>query len=208
MGARKYSDQALADLEALARRKILQAYAEASVSARDAGVGWYPAAHAETVAIAEAGGWSVETASAIVAILSPMVSWAHNLADAWELAYGGDEPTYALPDNADKVKRILEGEPVVSVIGGRKVRSFRQNIRYPLSSAYVTLDTHMANLFGVDPKDVFERVGVYEALQAGVKAASRILGVTAPAAQAVAWIVQSGRDDDAADLRSAGPVPY
>jgi hypothetical protein len=202
MGKRKYSEEDLEAFRKLAKAKTLEAIGFASAEAVEAGTGWYAVANAYAQDLA-GDEMSTGRAAAIMAVLSPMVTWANNLGDATAVVQG-EEPTYALGSNIAKAERLMAGESLTDVIGGRKVNAFWLNISNPLHSVAVTLDTHMAELFGVDPSDVFQTFGVYDALSLGVSDAAQDEGLRPCQAQAIAWLVQSGRDEHGQDL----PDPF
>ena len=211
MGQRKYDPDDLARMRLRAYDRTHIAISNASDEAIEAGIGWYSVANAHAVDIAGKLDCSVARAAAIMAVLSPMVSWTNNLSDAYALAADNSPhvATYALGPNIDKARRLIghrdfTPEHITDIIGGRKVNAFWLNISNPLHSSAVTLDTHMANLFGIDASDVFEIVGVYDALSLGVSDAAEVLGIRPCQAQAIAWLVQSGRDD----ARKSLPDPF
>jgi hypothetical protein len=193
---RRYSDEELRDLRDLAKRKVLEAVMHTTKDNYLAGKGWYDVAHVVANRLGEHG-------AAIIAVLSPMVSWPHNLTDAKAIV-NGDEPTYALGDNVAKAKRILSGEHPQAVLGGRKVLAFFQNVLHPDEGYTVTLDTHMAKLIGLPAYEVFQLAGVYDALSDGVRDAADELGLRPNQVQAIAWLHQSGRNGYGKDL----PDPF
>jgi hypothetical protein len=196
MGKRKYSDGDLAQIELRVEAALIDAYERATPDQRDAGKGWYFVANEEAKLLASSYNVArgAEETSAVIAVLSPMTRWAQNLDDAWAL-YTGDEPRHALPENVRKARRIIAGEDIATVLGGRKVNSFRMNIWKPRSILYATHDTWMARIYELTTNDVFSTFGVYDACTRGAQRAADTLGLLASQVQAIAWITHKAEED-------------
>lgn len=114
-----------------------------------AGVEWYQKAHLLAEELGFEYGKSLEQASAVIAALSPQLSWAMNVKAAREVFASGTTGGVLGP-NVAKAQRILEGEPIKSVIGdsltaksGFKVRAFHQCILTAGRDEYaVCIDRH------------------------------------------------------------------
>lgn len=188
MGRRKYSEEDLARMTASVEAHCLDLYARAFEEQRKAGIGWYPVAHEEARLLAREFDLTVRQASFIIAVLSPLTRWAGNLEDAWRVC-SGERVKHALPENEAKAKRILAGEAIEDVVGGRKVMSFGENISDPLSPMWTTVDSWMGRGFGIDPSDIFGVAGVYDAVKLGIERAAKFLGLVPNALQAIGWLV-------------------
>ncbi len=188
MGRRKYTNEDLEAIRQQVRERIVDAVGRADAEQTAAGLGWYAVAHEEAKLLADEFGLDVYRTSAIIAVLSPLTRWAGNLEDAWNVV-NGDPVRHALPKNAEKARRILAGEDPVDVLGGRKVNSFWMNICGPIGRYYVTFDSWMARLCGLQESDVFNVWGVYSACTMGVWDAARDLELLPLQAQAIAWLV-------------------
>lgn len=79
-------------------------------------------------------------AAAVLAVLSPQLSWKRNVKLAQD-AYAG-RPLGCLGRNAEKARRILAGEDMDSVVSGPKVRAFWLTIADPYHRDAVVVDRH------------------------------------------------------------------
>src|SRR5690606_36445422 len=94
------------------------------------GLEWYREAHALAEELALKNDVPLEQAAAVIAALSPQISWGQNVKVARRVMAGDQEVGGVLGANLDKAYRILAGEKISDVIGdknsksGHKVRSF------------------------------------------------------------------------------------
>ena len=176
-------------------RNITREYRAASEAHRQEGMRWYAEARANAVAMSEATGLSVEAACAIVAVLSPMLSWKRNLVVARTVCEQG-EATGVLRANLAKAQRILAGEPVESVVSGQKVSAFYRNILSAGMDMGTTIDRHAVkvahgrNVPSADIDVTRREYAVYsEAYTRAARILSREMGETVTPAQiqAVTW---------------------
>lgn len=164
-----------------------------------AGLNWYRVAHAEAVALSGRHGLTVDQAAGIIAALSPQTGWEENLRIA-EL-FCTDQSSVHTADACGKALRILQGAEPLSVLGGRKVRSFFRNISEPNRAGAVTIDRHAAAILcGVDTptwnrlhQKTLERKHFYRLATGVYRAEARRLSLLPHQVQAVAWLVQSNR---------------
>jgi hypothetical protein len=114
----------------------------------DAGRGWYRRARAFA---AELDPEDPVRAAAVIAVLSPQLSWPRNAQlarTAYALRANGatvDEITAALPmlkRNARKAAAILWGADPDAVVSGPKVRAFWHSIAHPSDARSVVIDRH------------------------------------------------------------------
>ena len=108
------------------------------------GLEWYTQAHIWALRTAEVSGYPIEIVCAVVAVLSPAVSWEINKRDAWNLIMAEDRrmtvvSTYGL--NKTKAIHMLETGDL-TVLKGRKVTAFYNNILDPECHDHVTIDRH------------------------------------------------------------------
>lgn len=126
----------------LTARNITRLYREATPEQRAAGVEWYRDAYLITRALADRHGVTIEAAAGVVAALSPLRSWGDNVNIAARAIAAGELTSGAFKDSVSKVNRILAGEPVLSVLGGDKVRAFWHCIVSAGQTSAVCVDRH------------------------------------------------------------------
>jgi hypothetical protein len=150
-------------------RNIVRVFLSATPEEIADGMGWYERALTEAMSLAESqpGGqylvgedweYAVEQAAAVLAVLSPRLSWPKNVELA-RLAYDRwanlqDHTltednlatlTFSWPGlkaNAAKAFRILAGETPDDVVSGPKVRAFWHTIVNPSDPRAVVVDRH------------------------------------------------------------------
>lgn len=118
---------------------IRATYMRAKVDELHEGRHWYDEANRQARIMALAYGVPVETAAAIIAVLSPQVSWTRNVAMARELFATG--ATSGLGANVEKAQALLAGANPDDVVSGPKVSCFYANILDP-SGHEITVDRH------------------------------------------------------------------
>lgn len=162
---------------------IIAAYTEASAEVRAAGASWYPAAAAECRDMLPA---DPERAAAIVAALSPRLSWRANLLAA-RAVVRGETPRGVLRANVGKAQRIAAGADPDVVLGGPKVRAFYRALVGDRDA--VVVDVWAARVAGVAAPDTERR---YHRAAASYRIAARTLGVPVAHVQAATWIHARG----------------
>lgn len=109
-------------------RNITRVFRTATPAEIEAGADWYRDAHEIASAMSIAYGVSVETATGVLAALSPLNSWGNNVNLAHRfLAAGGLHEGY-LRANLAKAREILKGGDPLKVLGGLKVTNFYLSI--------------------------------------------------------------------------------
>ena len=112
---------------------------------------WYEVARERCQLISDDYKVPLELVAHVVAILSPGVRWETNVSAARKLFAAGADSFDALilagyRRSVDKAKRAIinyrAGLPFTSIISGRKVIEFAENILKPNRTRQVTLDTH------------------------------------------------------------------
>jgi len=157
---------------------------------------WYPIAHSWCVDVASAYGLTVEQVAGITAALSPQINWTKNKLQTTLLI---EKMVAGLPvvglmayaANVAKAIRIYNGEPVLDVLGGKKVRSFYNNIM--LNSDSVTIDRHALHiaLYGVENDEKSGSITPTDALyviaENAYVDAAKILGILPYSLQSITW---------------------
>ena len=191
-------------LEALRREVCDRAVVAATRLTREEwehGEAWYARAHSYAVDLAMTHKLSLDVASAVIAVLSPRMTWKQNKVDAAAVCRGDTEHLYtAFSNNVAKAFRIVDTGDPDAVLSGRKVRAFWQNIKRPTLSDDGTLDYIMLvvlvperYLHGyVQPYGFLARHGVYDAVCDGLREAARVLCVLPLVLQAALWIGERG----------------
>lgn len=183
-------------------RRILKWHDKATLEQLEAGTGWYLEARYFAGDLAHATPYTVDQIAALIAVLSPQVTWDNNklaaikavdmhLAGEW---HGEELPGYSgYRFNVGKAKRVLDGD--MDAVAGPKVTAFYNAIRGDLSDVVVDIwairaarpkDINVAKLFRDDemPTGV-ERKAVCEAY----KRAAALRGIAPSEMQAIVWTV-------------------
>lgn len=176
-------------------RNITRVFRATTPDDRCAGQGWYVSAHQIAVALDPA---NPVRAAAVIAVLSPMLSWPRNVAEARNI-YAG-RPVRVLGSNVDKARRILAGADPEHVVSGRKVRAFWETIADPTEPSAVVIDRHAIDIaagrvLGDRIRDShLRRVGAYDEVADKYRRAARRLSdeiglrITPAEVQATTWI--------------------
>lgn len=121
----------------MSTRNITKAYRLSTTTDRLEGEGWYDAAKAFAATLDT----DVSRAVAVMAVISPMVSWNRNREIVRRL-YDGDRSSMCLSSSMAKAIRILDhGEDPAVVMRGEKVVAFYNNIM-GIDDGTVTIDRH------------------------------------------------------------------
>jgi hypothetical protein len=190
-------------------RNVTRAFRAASVEDRLAGQSWYATAR-EVAATLDPD--NPARAAAVIAVLSPRLSWRKNIEAAAD-AYAG-RPVRTLASNAAKAAAILAGTEPDDVVKGPKVRAFWRVISDPSDPRSVVVDRHaVAVAVGrtVTDAEIGRLLGrrggldtVTLAYQRAARILSREMGVplTPSAVQATCWLYW--RRERAAALHGTG----
>jgi len=137
-------------------------------------------------------------AAAVIAVLSPQLSWRRNVVEA-QNAYAG-RPIRTLGRSADKARRILAGEDPEDVVSGPKVRAFWRTIVDPADPRAVVIDRHAIDIaagriLGDRVRgNYLARAGAYDTVCDSYRRAARILSrednsdISPAAVQATTWV--------------------
>ncbi|MCX2949922.1 hypothetical protein [Lentzea sp. NEAU-D7] len=176
-------------------RNITRIYRAATTDDRVEGRGWYATAReiAESLDPEDPA-----RAAAVIAVLSPQLSWRRNVIEA-QNAYAG-RPIKTLGLNAEKARRILAGENPEDVVSGPKVRAFWRTIADPSDPRAVVIDRHAIDIaagrvLGDKVRGVLlSRAGAYDEVCDVYRRAARILSrefgtdLSPAAVQATTWV--------------------
>jgi hypothetical protein len=178
-------------------RNITRVFREATTDDRVAGRSWYATARdlAQTLDPEDP-----RRAAAVIAVISPMLSWPRNVKAAQDI-YAGRETRGVLHKNVDKAKRILAGQDPEDVVTGSKVRTFWRTIANPTDPRAVVVDRHAIDvaagrILGDDTRGRYlGRRGGYDTVSDAYRRAARIITRetgqqwTPADVQATTWIV-------------------
>jgi hypothetical protein len=161
---------------------------------------WYARARRVALDIDATYGGGVERAAAVIAVLSPRLSWSHNVRLAWQ-AYAQGEDWHKLPcltASSDKAYALVTGEAPDTVVSGPKVTAFWRTICDPAGSHTAVVDRHAISVaLGRNVGDAemgrWNRGKGYAAVAECYVRAARILSretgqhLTASDVQAITW---------------------
>jgi hypothetical protein len=162
------------------------------------GLLWYHDAHDFAAELADSTGLDLVTVCAVIAALSPQTQWTANKAAAVEFLKNGTRYPSMLVENFARAGRVLMAHPVEALAAlqpngpetAPKIAAFARNILG--DEERVTVDTWAVRAAlgeGVEHDKFLSRVGMYEAIAAQYRWLARKVGVSAPQAQAIVWIV-------------------
>ena len=174
---------------------IISVYAQATDAQLVAGAQWYAEAHRIAGALCDG---DTERGAAILAVLSPVLSWEKNIAAAIAAAKPrGRRPAGVIGRNWDKARAARrKGADLDKIVRGEKVRNFWLCIASNgLHESAVCVDRHAAAIaygYFLDGEEASAAVSGkkrYKALADAYRDAADILGVLPATVQAVTWVV-------------------
>jgi len=162
---------------------------------------WYPTAHGIAEALAERYGCTVMQSAAVLAVLSPSVTWEQNVDDAFAVCKAWRDGTYdavvgtygaqlgkayAILDNA---RDVAFAEGMLPFIGKRapKTKAFFQNILYPHLEGPVTIDRWILRALGLPVNRTTPKL--YALGRLAVWQFAKAHGLLPQNAQALIWVV-------------------
>ena len=161
---------------------------------RDSGQGerWYLEANELCAELSERFGRPLETVAGILAALSPGCSWERNQALAATMLATGD-CNHSYGDPIRKGRRILEGEPPLTVLKGDKVRNFFACITDPGHPGAVVIDRHAYDIVVGQPTSDHERKallrqGSYDRIAGAYRRVADRAGILPSQVQALTWV--------------------
>lgn len=176
-------------------RNITRIYRATTPDDRVEGRGWYAAARELAESLDQR---NPVRAAAVIAVLSPQLSWRRNVVEA-QNAYVG-RPIRTLGRSAAKAQRILAGEDPEDVVSGLKVRAFWRTIVDPTDPRAVVIDRHAIDIaagriLGDRVRgNYLARAGAYDVVCDSYRRAARILSregdsaISPAAVQATTWV--------------------
>lgn len=160
----------------LSTRNITKVFRQATYEDLEAGATWYSDANAIAH---ELDPDDPRRGAAVLAVLSPQVSWPRNVQMAREVYATGT--TRGLGANIAKAQRLIAGEDPETVVKGLKVTAFWLSIVNPLDTRAVVIDRHAFDIaFGRvtddETRDRYLRIkGNYAKVVTMYESAARIL---------------------------------
>lgn len=176
-------------------RNVTSAYRAASTDDRVQGRSWYATARAVAESLDPA---DPSRAAAVLAVLSPRLSWRKNV-EAAQDAYAG-RPLRVLGRNAEKARLLLAGADPEDVVRGPKTRAFWRTIADPTDPRAVVVDRHAVsvavgrNLDDAERGALLGKTDGYDSVADAYRRAARILSreygtALSPAeVQATTWL--------------------
>lgn len=190
----------------MSQKRLNKLYRQATPSERLTGRLWYSEANLYAQALAKEYSCPIEQPAAILAVLSPNVTWETNKTDARRVMLmeyvGADLADFTVSTynaNKDKAWRIATGENPLNVVRGPKVTAFWRNIMGDLS--LLTLDSHAMNawcgerVYGSNLQTK-PRVAERKAMLADYYSAAKRAGEQPAVFQAILWTVWKRQIDE------------
>lgn len=168
---------------------IIAVYNRATEQQRDEGMSWYRDAHNLAMTLSPDDIWR---GAGVISAYSPMTPWHRNVELAKHALTTGDVPDNFLPAMVNAVKRILNGEHPLNVLGGDKTRSFAEAIATGGMGNIATIDRHAHDIAaGRVYADSERKIGkvLYRRMAAHYFEAAREAGISVNQIQAVTWLV-------------------
>jgi hypothetical protein len=161
-----------------------------------AGMVWYQDAHRECLSLLRETDprHNINTIAGMVAALSPRNKWSRNIMDVQKLLINDDVRVGTFHANkvkAIKIKNLIfpTSREVLDILGGDKVMSFYQNIRDPLSSEHVTVDSHALGVWlGSRITSTSASGKAYQSIKLAYINAADSVGILPNQLQAITWL--------------------
>lgn len=165
---------------------ILSVYGKANRAQVHDGMSWYDTAHRLALSLDPN---NVLRAAGVVSALSPQTSWDQNVKLA-KRAYAGDISGHT-GVVLGKVRRILDGEDVVTVLNAPKTVNFALTIADPSHRTAVVIDRHAVSIaLGevTEVGNILGRKGAYERFADEYRKAAKVKRISPAHMQAVTWV--------------------
>lgn len=169
---------------------ITKVYRQGTPNEHMQGTQWYSQAHALAV---ELDPNMPSRAAAVIAVLSPMMSWDRNVALARDV-YAG-KPARCLGSNANKAAMLMAGAEPNDVLSGPKVRAFWRAIANPNDPDAIVIDRHALSIAAGSAlndqqiKSMLRPQSAYGQVVKLYANAARIVNVSPVALQATTWVI-------------------
>lgn len=180
------------------RDRLLAIFATAGSDALEAGGLWYPTAEDVVRSLAHEHGVSTPRVAGIVAVLSPQQRWRYNIRSARAILQGEPWAVGGYHANRDKAQRLMDGEPVLDVVGGSKVTSFWANLYGSREAVTVDVWAQRAALGHNHPHQ--PKGARYRRLVKAYRAAAGMAGLPPREFQAIIWLATRPRGEHLRDV--------
>lgn len=182
---------------------VTRMYRESTADERVEGLLWYPRAFLFAEQLAHETGHAVHTAAAVIAAVSPRLSWDLNQRLAARILRTGDTSSGYLSTGLERARRLLDGERPFDVLRSHKILNFYVSIS-SAGAEGVCIDRHAFDVAtGVRHEEATRpgiSVGRYEACSQAYRNAARRLrsefgnpSLTAAEVQATTWVTWRNR---------------
>lgn len=176
-------------------QNILDVYNSANVDQFLSGQEWYGDSFRIVAALADQYGYSRSIVAGVIAAVSPLNSWGHNINLAGRIiarhAQGIPVTDGYLKNGLEKANAILSGSNPEDVLKSNKIRNFYFSILTAGLTSAVCVDRHAYSIAtGVRTTDVPSMTDKrYNAIADAYREAAVILHVDAAIVQAITWVV-------------------
>ena len=180
---------------------ILKILADATQDEYANGLLWYDRAHRFARKVSVLTGHRLETVAAVIARLSPQVSWRDNKLAAWEILTQSEyaAATRCYPDNVHRAEDIAAADSVAAVTehvlprkgyARPKISAFYRNIADPTCDGIATVDTWAIRVWLGDVLSSARTVSLKQskAIQRDYVDAGQLAGLLSHQLQAVVWV--------------------
>jgi hypothetical protein len=172
---------------------IMRVYESATDSEYREGMEWYNNQHDIALSFTPDDVWR---GAGIIAAYSPNNEWKRNLYLATQTLITGTPRTDYLPKQVAKVERILNGEPTLDVLRGKKERAFAAAIATNGQSDIATIDRHAHDVCVGRVTDEGKKhipTKTFNLMVEHYRQASYEAGIMVAQMQAITWVVWRNR---------------
>lgn len=165
---------------------ILAVYGRASRAQITEGMAWYDTAHKLALSLDRG---NVLRAAGVISALSPQTPWERNVKLARQMYAGNITGHTGMA--LGKVRRILDGEDVVTVLNAPKTVNFALTIADPSHTSAVVIDRHALSIaLGAvtEVGNILGRKGAYERFADEYRKAAKVKRISPAHMQAVTWV--------------------
>ena len=177
---------------------VLDIYARCLPAEKANGISWYWTANRFARKVSALTSKRPETVAAILARISPQITWAENKKAALEIA-AGDVASAGYPDNIARAYDIAAEDSEAAIArevlptskyARPKISAFYRNIANPETVGLVTVDTWAARIWvgDVDLTNLTVSAGESSRIQADYTSAAHIAGLLPQEIQAITWV--------------------
>ena len=168
-------------------------YLEASNDNIHNGMSWYWNAHHICKRIAKYTRTPLYKVVGVMAALSPRNKWGRNITDTVSVVRKGYKARVCTFNNnklkAVKILKANNSDEVYTLLNGRKVQSFYNNILKPYKDSTVTVDVWAMRSVGIDRAPTKK---LYNQVEEAYQSVASSKGIKAHELQAIIWSVVRG----------------